>query len=260
MGCPDPANGPGLDRGSQAASVSELSVGPSPSLFCFSLMLPFGNEVSLIRSQLAQGAGIFKCNAYTVLSSEPVELSPGPPVRILAQAIPGTLHCDFGGDYHTALNSEIFFRVWQRVFADGCYLTYDWTVKMDADAVFLPERLRQDLAKRNPSDVVYLNNCDEGLHGPIEVVAHGGMKSLARGLDHCRQQLEHEWMTYGEDVWLRRCLGLLGVNRVDDYPMLLRERACKPYQYPMPCTTGAVAFHPLKTPEEYFQCLQQAGR
>jgi hypothetical protein len=223
-------------------------------------MLPFGNELSLIRSQLAQGAGIFKCNAYSVISNKPIELSPGPPTRILADAIPGSLHCNFGGEYNTALNSEIFYRVWQRIFEDRCYLIHDWTVKVDADAVFLPERLREDVAQRDANDVVYLNNCDEGLHGPIEVLSRAGMKKFGRGMQHCHDKLEHEWMSYGEDVWLRRCLGLLGVNRVDDYPHMLREKACQPYQYPMPCSNGAIAFHPLKTPQEYFQCLQQAKR
>jgi len=244
----------------EGASVTKVEdIGPRPSLFCFSLMLPWGNEVSLIRSQLEKGAGIFKCNKWAVFSNASVELTPGPPVALRAEVIPGSLKCGFGGEYNTALNSEIFFRVWQKVIADGIYLMYDWTAKLDPDAVFLPSRLRQHVSQRNPQDSIYLNNCDVGIHGPIEVIAHGGMKIFGQGLQRCRDTLEHEWMTYGEDVWLMKCLQELRVNRQDDY-MLLREKACRPYEYPIPCTSGAVSFHPLKSPQEYFGCLEQARR
>lgn len=250
---------------SKVAAVSKLKAapeadqGPKPSLYCFSLMLPSGAELSLLRTQLERGAGIFKCNWWNVYSNQSVELTPGPPVRILAEVIPGSLQCNFGGEYNTAMNSEIFYRVWQRVIDDGRYLLYDWTVKLDPDAVFLPERLRSHVGQRNPNDPVYINNCDEGLHGPIEAISHGGMKTFGMGLQRCHDSLEHEWMTYGEDVWLRRCLGMLEVQRQDDYAVL-RERACRPYEWPIPCTSGAVSFHPLKTPKEYFECLGQAQR
>mmetsp|Transcript_131320 Transcript_131320/g.366082 ORF Transcript_131320/g.366082 Transcript_131320/m.366082 type:complete len:591 (-) Transcript_131320:115-1887(-) len=229
----------------------------SPSLYCFSLMLPWGYEISLIRTQLAKGVGIFACNDWSVISNQSVMLSPGPPVRIETEVMPGSLKCEFGGEYHTALNSEIFFRVWKKVMELGHYRRYDWSVKMDPDAVLLPSRLRRHTDFRNPSDPIYLNNCYEGLHGPIEVVSHGGMQAIANGLEHCRQSLEHEWMTYGEDVWLRRCFGLLAVARVDDYSVLF-EKACKPFRDPIPCTADAVSFHPLKTPQDYFMCLGQA--
>ena len=44
-----------------------------------------------------------------------VELSPGPPGRIVAEVMEGSLKCGFGGGYHTALNSEVFHRVWKKV-------------------------------------------------------------------------------------------------------------------------------------------------
>lgn len=229
----------------------------SPTLYCLSLMLPWGNELSLIRTQLAKGVGIFACDDWSVISNESVVLSPGPPVLIRADVMPGSLSCTFGGEFHTALNSEIFYRVWTKVVQIGRYSNYDWTVKMDPDAVLLPSRLRAHTAGRNPHASMYLNNCFEGLHGPIEVMSLGGMKAFAGGLENCHHSLEQEWMTYGEDVWLRRCFGLLGLARVDDYDVL-REKACKPFKDPIPCTYSAVAFHPLKTPKAYFKCLSQA--
>mmetsp|Transcript_58627 Transcript_58627/g.116286 ORF Transcript_58627/g.116286 Transcript_58627/m.116286 type:complete len:565 (-) Transcript_58627:52-1746(-) len=244
---------------SQSLSGGSSTVtGPSPSLYCFSLMMPFGYEVSIIRTQLARGASIFSCNAWDVISNESVMLSPGPPSIIRAQVMPGSMVCKFGGPYNTALNSEIFWRVWVKVFELKRFVEYDWSVKMDPDAVWLPNRLRTHVANRQPASPVYLNNCDEGLHGPIEVISNGGMKSFDLGKQLCHRLLIREWMTYGEDVWVRRCMGLLSVARVDD-DMLLREKACNPYKDPMPCNAQVVAFHPLKSPVKYFACLDQAN-
>lgn len=242
-----------------ALTVQQQPQQPQVKIFCFSLMLPFGSEVSLIKTQLQRRAGVFACDGHSVFSNISVELSPGPLGRIATEIVPGSLVCAFGGEYNTALNSEIFVRVWDKVITDGKYLSYDWTVKLDPDAVFIPSRLRDHVHGRSSSNIMYLNNCDEGLHGPVEVLSLGGMKAFSLGLQNCRATLQQEWMTYGEDVWLRRCMGLLGISRQDDY-LLLREKACKPFTDPIPCVNaGAVSFHPLKTPELYVQCLTQAG-
>jgi len=229
----------------------------TPSIYCFSLMLPWGYEITLIRAQLAKRVGIFSCNSWNVISNETIALGQGPSGPLETEVMPGDLKCSFGGEFHTALNSKIFYRVWRKVAELGRYRLSEWTVKADPDAVLLPQRLRRHTAIRNSAQSIYLNNCYEGLHGPIEVLSQGGMRVFARDLEHCRRALEHEWMTYGEDVWLRRCFGLLGLSRVDDYSVL-REKACKPFKDPIPCTANAVSFHPLKSTSKYFECLGEA--
>ncbi|CAK0825466.1 unnamed protein product, partial [Prorocentrum cordatum] len=57
------------------------------SLFCFALMMPSGDEVSLMRELLRKSQGIFLCDSYSVFSSEDVELSAGPPARIGTEII-----------------------------------------------------------------------------------------------------------------------------------------------------------------------------
>ena len=70
----------------------------------------------------------------------------------------------------TALNTEIFFKVWDRVFQDKRYLFHEYVVKVDPDTVFLVDRLRVALAFHHDEEGgVYFNNCKFGLHGPIEV-------------------------------------------------------------------------------------------
>jgi len=227
-----------------------------PSLYCFALMLPHSYEVSLLRAQVRNTAGIFDCNEYAVLSNADVELSPGPP-QVRTRVFEGSLKCEYGGEYHTALNSEIFMRVWTRLFRDGAYAKHDWTVKVDPDTVFLPGRLRKRLKASDPESVVYMNNCDAGLHGPIEVISAGGMRAYREGFQKCLDSLRWEWSSVGEDVFVRHCLGMLGVNRVDDFG-LLREKACEPFKDPMPCLSGSVAFHPLKNADDWFTCYSQA--
>mmetsp|Transcript_53381 Transcript_53381/g.103274 ORF Transcript_53381/g.103274 Transcript_53381/m.103274 type:complete len:623 (-) Transcript_53381:729-2597(-) len=242
------------------APAAPVPMPPAPAaavkVYCFSLMLPHGDEEILMRAQLKQQVGIFSCDGYTVLSNETIELSP-PPTAIETVVMPGSLKCGFGGEYNTALNSRIFVRVWHKIIYLRRFLEFEWTVKLDPDCVFLPWRLQAHVLSRNAGDILYLNNCDEGLHGPIEVIAQGGMKAFALGFDRCKDTLAPEVGDYGEDVWLRKCMGLLGVARKDDF-RLLTEKACRPYKDPVPCHSGAAAFHPLKTPSLYFTCLKQA--
>jgi len=239
---------------------------PGQSLYCFSLMQARGYEVGLIRSQLERGASIFSCDGYGVYSNETVVLSAGPPAKIVTDSLGGSLICEIGGRFHTALNSEVFVRVWKKVFDRGVFWKHDWTVKVDPDAVFLPKILRIHVARYlklegyTSSAKVYLNNCKDGLHGPIEVISRGGMAAFSDGISDCHQNLKWEFSTYGEDVFLRHCLARLGVKKSDDFGLLM-ETVCDPFpQSPSPCVTGKVSFHPLKSPDKYFKCLGEAEK
>lgn len=99
---------------------------------------------------------------------------------------------------------------------------------------------------------MYLNNCPFGMHGPLEVVSRRAVETYAAGLAECREIAEQP---FGEDMYLRRCLRLLGVREVDEFD-LLRESACG--ENPQPCTTANVAFHPFKDMDSYFDCWARA--
>jgi hypothetical protein len=245
---------PGMKPG-KALLVPQVRALDGPTLFCFSLVLPRSYEVALLRAQLLRGLGISLCNSYVVYSNETVELFPGPPVRITSEVVEGSLKCDIGGKFKTALNSDIFVRIWKHVILDGRFRKYDWTVKVDPDAVFLPDRLRAQAHNINAADVVYMNNCKDGLHGPLEVLSHGAMGVYTKGIDRCVSKLEFEFSDYGEDVFLRHCLGLLKVSRIDDFGLLTEK-----FNGEIPqCTTGAVSFHPLKSWNAYMACLAQTA-
>merc|ERR1711972_1229851 len=74
------------------------------------------------------------------------------------------LQAPLGGEWHTRMNTPIFMKLWRQVIHDGMFRRTDWTVKVDADAVFLPGRLRAILltpAHRGANDGngMFSNNC-----------------------------------------------------------------------------------------------------
>lgn len=262
----------GIDESEPAEEQTPWScveVSPEPpsglggeSLFCFALLLPGSYEVGLMEAQLSRQAGVFACDASAVYSNLSIKLEGTPSVE--TQVVEGSLHCELGGVYDTALNSEIFVRVWKKVLSGPEFASHHWTVKADPDAVLLPARLKHHVANykylQGRRDSVFLNNCKDGLHGPIEVISRGGMNIFQGGIDKCVEAFKEEFKDFGEDVFLRHCLQHLGVGRADDFG-LLKETHCDPFPgEPSPCTMGRVAFHPLKTPDEWLQCLAEASQ
>lgn len=156
-----------------------------------------------------------------------------------------------------ALNSEVFIRAWKRVFADAEYLSAKWTVKVDPDCVFLPGRLRTLLLQYDDGSM-YVNNCDEGLHGPIEVISRTGMEVFAKYINECREKLAKDFSTWGEDVFLRDCLRFLDVRKVDNFNLLVEDHCFHGDPGHMGCYPGKVAFHPFKSSGAFFQCWEQA--
>merc|ERR1712048_1133836 len=108
-----------------------------PTLFCFVLVRPASYELALIQSHANAGVGIFGCKAYTVFSDKSVILRhevprPGrdPLPMVVTSVIRGPLESRQGGKYNTALNTEVFTKVWRKVFEDGIFWQNDWTVKV----------------------------------------------------------------------------------------------------------------------------------
>ncbi|CAK0848585.1 unnamed protein product [Prorocentrum cordatum] len=223
--------------------------------YCVALVMAGSYEVALMENAVAKGASVFQCSGYDVFSGESLHLGVHAisGKEVVANVVEGPLEVEKGGAYGTALNSEVFARVWKLIFEDGLFAQHDWTVKVDPDCVFLASRLEHHLQheRLRAEDSLYLNNCKDGLHGPLEVVSRGGMQAFGDGLDSCVEDLRFEWSTYGEDVFLRHCLGLRSVTRVDLFELLDETFDGTPPS----CDSQAVAFHPLKSTESYSACL-----
>jgi hypothetical protein len=222
--------------------------------------MPSGYELDLLRLQHLRRTSVFMCDDYSIYSSRVVEIAPGCHTIV----VNSDLKCAYGGEFHTALNLEIFMAVWVQVVAEARFVTYDWIVKVDPDCVFLPNRLRTVIA-RHPEDPrgVYLNNCKFGMHGPIEVYSRNAAITWARGSARCMQHFEQQCSgpcSWGEDFFIDQCLWkVLGVKRVDDTSILLEDH-CQPPPGWNSCTNQTyVAYHPFKDPGSYSTCLAANG-
>jgi len=236
-------------------SVTETS-NLYPSLFCFSVMRADGYELSLVRNQLNKGVSIFQCDAWAVYSDTATWLTPGPPVKIMTTLIGTSLEAPEGQIEHI-LNTDIFIQAFAKVREHKHYNQQDWIVKIDPDAVFLPDRLRTHLQAAAPErgSNLYFWNCPASfkLFGAVEVFSKQAMDLFFDNLDRCKT--EFPWQEWGEDLFLRRCMDLLGVEHKEDFG-LLTDAYCG--EQPYPCDSGKVAFHPFKAPETYFKCLEEA--
>jgi hypothetical protein len=224
-------------------------------------MIPSSYELDLITMQYNANASIFGCDKHTVFSNMPVPYAHG----VMSSVVETDLECEFGGKYKTALNAGIFQVVWRKVIADGTFRYYDWTVKVDPDSVFFPDRLRRHLKEQFqviPTNGVYLNNCKFGLHGPLEVLSRVAVLRWNAGMAGCESHFRRESCfgqpcPWGEDLSMDKCLWkVLKVQRVND-SALLNEMHCDSWDW-KDCKSDAVAFHPFKTVAEYRQCLNTA--
>lgn len=234
-------------------------------LFCFSLMLPFGYEPTLLAWQFKNQASIFACDKYAVYTNKSMEVVPG----LFTRVVDSNLHCGVGGDSNSALNSWIFIAVWKAVLEDGYWLEYPWTVKTDPDCVFFPGRLRSILPKYYGEP--YINNCHYGLHGPIEVLGQPALRALQAdyqaskdGKAPKRCVSEQHFGLWGEDMFLAQCLfTVLSVTNGDE-PVLDSRIMCEDHcdcdQYYW-CNNGTdrISFHPFKSVDAYQNCVAMAA-
>ncbi|CAK0792423.1 unnamed protein product [Prorocentrum cordatum] len=105
-----------------------------------------------------------------------------------------------------------------------------WTVKVDPDAVFFPDRLRTVLAhyvEPPNGGRAALNNCKFGMHGPIEVFSRNAIGAFQAARDQCTAHFEQMCQgdcKWGEDdIWVDQCLKYLNVQREDEWQLLVEE-------------------------------------
>mmetsp|Transcript_48866 Transcript_48866/g.111304 ORF Transcript_48866/g.111304 Transcript_48866/m.111304 type:complete len:741 (+) Transcript_48866:126-2348(+) len=143
----------GEDKKKQGEHKKVTNKLKGPSLYCFSLTMPFGYEPQLLKSQLDKGVGIFACDEYVVFSNSSTLLEgdhKGDKLPVDVSLLRFSLSVPYGGRWHTALNTEVFNKIWVQVVKLGAYARHDWVVKADPDTVLFPDRLRQLLRTHQP--------------------------------------------------------------------------------------------------------------
>lgn len=152
-------------------------------------------------------------------------------------------------------NIDAFQATWNAVKWDGNYSKYDWTVKVDVDAVFIPERLKWHLDKlRVPFGArVYIENNDYRFKfmGALEIASKPAIEIfLQRGSSCIRGK--HEG---GEDFFMKGCMDALGIDHMIDHQLLHDKYGGQDW----PCNDGwAVAYHFHKKVISWNWCYNEA--
>jgi len=236
---------------------------PKLSLYCFSFMMANSAEQGLLGLQANRGVGIFACDSTSVFSDTEITLGGGGGRMLRTTWTVEHTHVELSPVDNSPLNTQIFVKVWEKVFDLGLFVENDWTVKADADTVFVPGRLVEHLRPDEEgypigrSDSLYVMNCGIGLYSPLEVVSHAAMLRFKSGLSSCVDEGVSDWSTGGEDDFALRCWTHLGVGRLIDFGILDDARCGGA---PSPCTSGKVAFHPYRDGNAWTTCLSQVQR
>jgi hypothetical protein len=198
------------------------------------------------------GAGIFSCDKTVAFSDREIQLSSGGSTVIVAK----NLTAPEGTKEHI-LNTEIFIQSWEHIRQTDEFESIDWVVKADPDTVFLYSRLQEHLTQVPAGVDQYIVNCklSFGFFGSFEVVSRGALEKYYKGAEKCKDELD--WSSEGEDLFMKDCFDLLNVEAREDFGMLSDGYCMEP---PSPCVSGKVAFHAMKTVEQYFQCLEEAEK
>lgn len=244
------------DNRSECELPCSASLARSMTFFCFSIIRHDGYEPDVVRNQFAWNAGIFACDEYAVLCDKRMVLGwseTGPITTIPFYPAPVGVSKD-----KTAANTLLFMRAWEAIRSSTNYRDHDWTLKVDPDAVLLPDRLFRHLAPYS-SDAVYLTNCDKFqgpgwpmMFGSLEVFSRGAINRYFDGAEKCKHDLD--WKAWGEDYFMGHCLDYLGVEKADDFGMI-QDGVCMGVNCSDPF---AVAFHPFKSTVSWMKCWKRA--
>jgi len=256
---PDPNDG---NRSWSCESTGPKSWGLAtkgwPSLYCVTLFMPSGYEGGLLKAVLDANAGIFQCDGYDVFAAENSTLGVTKDnITVRAILIP-QIAVGVSQD-GTAGNAKLFMAVWDKVIAGNRFRNFDWTIKVDPDAVLIPWRIRDHMRPHVGANV-YVVNCNKFpgspnfpmMYGAVEIFSQVAMVSYAMNSWKCGQQLP--WGTWGEDYYMTHCMDFIGVGRIGDFGVL-GDNMC----------TGANchdawtgSFHPFKNVGVWMECWGQA--
>jgi len=228
--------GPGRDQFEFAqAGPDDEKIGTT--LYCFMAFLPGSYEEELVGLAEKNKASIYGCDKSDLYHTWES----------------GSAGWDTGES--TLMNTDVFFKVWQQVQERNDFINYDWTVKVDPDCVFAPERLRSHIQTWNmpvwASVYVKNNGQDAGLGndgflGAIEIFSK---KAMMVYMDNAQGCLDALGTNAGEDGFMKGCMDGLGVGFVKDVDIFFPDNGAGA------CMNAArVAFHPLKDPKKWQHC------
>jgi len=255
------------------------------NLYCFSVytentgnLTAPNHELELLNIAASRGAGIFACEQWDVFSDVSVPIKANGRVTIKVEDTFGEFHQLKRKDSGTWVNWALFYQVWIKVREVAKWQSADYTIKVDADAVFVPQRLRNWLSTK-PGDSphgLYYENCPNvayGFFGHLEIMTKTAVQVLTQYLENCHAEFapcandgcDWKFGAWGEDVFAQRCMDHHYVDKVEAFDVAT-DGACKAdrpegekknmHWHPTDCSQiTTVTAHPFKKPAAYEKCL-----
>jgi hypothetical protein len=277
----------GKDSSTCAVATTRVSFqeGQATTLFCFSVFtsdtgVPKPSyEMELLTQQYAKKISIFACDAFDVYGDIAINLGGDYWTKKVTDVL-GDFHAGRRQDTGAWINTGMFKQAWKAIGQDGTFKNFDWTVKVDADAVFLPQRLIQRIQWiPRPKNGVFLVNCkyvENGFFGNLEVHSAMAFDVLYANIDKCDRELpwkigvkNGKFGPMGEDLFAEKCMEKNGVYKVEAFD-ITKDGAC-PANRPLdqaknkkwkPVCADAYtsAMHPFKKPEEWMKCFEDTSK
>merc|ERR1712218_414910 len=146
--------------------------------------------------------------------------------------------------------------VWKKVITQGRFVHYSWTVKVDADTVFFPARLRPLLRYREEpsSGLLIVSECEsEGHHWPVQVLSRRAVQAYSIGWIRCVEGEESTNQIVPEAQFMERCLS--GVVHVHHRNLSASNPTCFASGLSN-CSAGRIAaFNHFRSPNAYQKCV-----
>jgi hypothetical protein len=217
----------------------------STTFFCFEVTVP--SEADIVDQTRRDSNGIFACDDYMVIRGSTTGRGKGG-----------------GGDMTPSwTNVQPFLDAWAVVGEDGRYKEHTWVVKVDPDAVFVPQQLKKWLIGKEPdsqgSYVSTCGSCDShnGFYGAMEVLSRVAAQRYVESIQRCKAEFGGGAVDgWGEDLFAQRCMNWAGVACWDDSEhALVCDKLCGCWDG---CAAGRAAYHPFKEVNEFSDCTNQA--
>jgi len=254
---------------------------PSAALYCVAVYTKNtgsskpSQELDLLKQQYAKKVSLFQCDYNDVFSDVAVQYGDDGATTIQVHDVDNEFHVVKRKSRGTWVNTGMFKQVWKAMSVRQGLKVADWVVKVDFDAVFVPQRLKDLLVKQPVTwQGVYKENCpgvEYGFFGNLEVYSVHAFALLLKNIDSCSTKIDWvtgtKWGPIGEDLFAQMCMDYQGVSKIEDFT-LTTDGACPGTRkkfgekdnkhWKPPCgqvTTPAI--HPFKKPAEYFKCLDE---
>jgi len=256
----------------------------SQSLYCFAVVTVDtgsskpSHELDLMNHQADNNLGIFQCEGTGIYSDGDLSLNNG---RKITQVFESEGDWKFAKRKSTGcwVNTGLFSDVWRQIASEGTYQQSEWVVKVDADAVFVPARLRKALETTSVAvSGSYFVNCpfvDFGFFGNLELFSKTAWNTLLANIDDCKADPAINWKVgvkdgkygpMGEDLFAQTCMDKHGVKRANAFGLTQdgacpakrdhEERKNKKFQPHCEWAYG-VSIHPFKKVNEWDECYQK---